>query len=166
MNLDNWVSNNNINQDKKNYSKGWWDYIEILRKIESKTNPAMSVLAEYEIMTPPPSEFLKLPLIELSYGKVKLYIREDFSNGGFFDEWIVSVESKEEIIGIEKYINDIKSKEELVDLGFKSHFYQKLTKDFMENNILFDKYQNNKKRFTFTVEDEYDLFTIINIITK
>ena len=166
MKFEDWVIKNHILQEKKNFSKGWWDYIDLIRKIKEKTKAKISVFAEYEIMTPPPSEFLKLPLIKLSYTDVDIYIREDFSNGGFFDSWLLSVSSKLELFGLEKHINDIKTKSEIEDLGFRNTFYPKLVKDFKDSNILFEKYKDNKKRFTFTVEDEYDLLTIINIIYK
>ena len=166
MKLDNWITENHILQEKKNYSKGWWDYIELVRKIESKTNAKIEVFSEYEIMTPPPSEFLKLPLIKLSYSDADIYIKEDFSNGGFLDCWMVSVVSKKEIINIRKHINDIKTKEELKEKGFLDKVYDNQIKVFKKENLLFNSYNDNQKKFTFTVEDEYDLFTAINIIVK
>tara|TARA_Y100001960_G_scaffold331182_1_gene427371 strand:+ start:2004 stop:2507 length:504 start_codon:yes stop_codon:yes gene_type:complete len=166
MTLNNWITENHILQEKKNYSKGWWDYIELVRKIESKTNAKIEVFSEYEIMTPPPSEFLKLPLIKLSYNDADIYIKEDFSNGGFLDCWMVSVISKKEVINIRKYINDIKTKEELKEKGFLDKVYDNQIKVFKKENLLFNSYNDNQKKFTFTVEDEYDLFTAINIIVK
>lgn len=166
MTLNNWITENHILQEKKNYSKGWWDYIELVRRIESKTNAKIEVFSEYEIMTPPPSEFLKLPLIKLSYSDADIYIKEDFSNGGFLDCWMVSVVSKKEIINIRKHINDIKTKEELKEKGFLDKVYDNQIKVFKKENLLFNSYNDNQKKFTFTVEDEYDLFTALNIIIK
>lgn len=166
MTLNNWITENHILQEKKNYSKGWWDYIELVRKIESKTNAKVEVFSEYEIMTPPPSEFLKLPLIKLSYSDADIYIKEDFSNGGFLDCWMVSVISKKEVINIRKHINDIKTKEKLKEKGFLDKVYDNQIKVFKNENLLFNGYNDNQKKFTFTVEDEYDLFTALNIIIK
>mgnify|MGYP000312490341 CR=1 FL=1 len=166
MKLNEWVTKNCRTEEKKNYSKGWWNYIEFIRKIESKTNAKIEVFSEYEIMTPPPSEFLKLPLIKLSYSDADIYIKEDFSNGGFLDCWMVSVVSKNELNNIRKHINDIKTKQELKEMGFLDKVYSKQIEVFKKENLLFDSYNENKKKFTFTVEDEYDLYTAINIIIK
>lgn len=166
MTLNDWVSQNHILQEKKNFSKGWWDYIELIRRIEVKTNIQSKVHSEYEIFTPPPSEFLKLPLIKLSYKDADIYIKEDFSNGGFLDCWMVSVISTKAVDNIEKHINNVKTKEELKQQGFLDKVYDKQIEVFKKENLLFGNYKNNKKKFTFTVEDEYDLFTALNIITK
>lgn len=166
MILNKWVEINNISQKEKNYSSGFWDYIELVRKIEEKTNAKVDVYAEYEIITPPPSEFLKLPLIKLSYSDADIYIKEDFSNGGFLDCWMVSVISKKEIVNLRKHINDVKTKKELIERGFLERVFDKEIKVFKKENLLFNSYNDNQKKFTFTVEDEYDLFTALNIIIK
>lgn len=166
MTLDKWVVINNVSPKEKNYSTGWWDYIELVRKIEEKTNAKIEVFSEYEIMTPPPSEFLKLPLIKLSYSDADIYIKEDFSNGGFLDCWMVSVISKKEIVNLRKHINDVKTKKELIERGFLERVFDKEIKVFKKENLLFNSYNDNQKKFTFTVEDEYDLFTALNIIIK
>ena len=147
MKLNEWVTKNCRTEEKKNYSKGWWNYIEFIRKIESKTNAKIEVFSEYEIMTPPPSEFLKLPLIKLSYSDADIYIKEDFSNGGFLDCWMVSVVSKNELNNIRKHINDIKTKQELKEMGFLDKVYSKQIEVFKKENLLFDSYNENKKKF-------------------
>lgn len=166
MILNKWVEINNISQKEKNYSSGFWDYIELVRKIEEKTNAKVDVYAEYEIITPPPSEFLKLPLIKLSYSDADIYIKEDFSNGGFLDCWMVSVVSQKEIFNLRKHINNIKTKKELKQERFLEKVYDRQIEVFQKEKLLFDSYNKNKKRFTFTVKDEYDLFTALNIIVK
>jgi hypothetical protein len=166
LKLEDWIIGNQYLQEKKNYSKAWWDYIDLIRKIENKTATTAYVYSEYEIMTPPPSEFLIFPVIKLSYNNIKFYIKQDFSNGGFMDEWMVSIVSNKDILNIKNHINNVKNKEELSSLGFRDKVYERLIKDFIKSNILFKNYSKNKSEFTFTVKDEYELLTVINIITR
>jgi hypothetical protein len=54
--LDHWVNDNNPPAHLQ-YGKGWWDYIETLRRLVDKFNIAhVDVVATYSMRTPPPVE--------------------------------------------------------------------------------------------------------------
>ena len=161
INFNEWVSKNNIDNLNKKYSKGWWEYIDFIRRLESKVNGAVFVVGNYEVNTPPPEETIVLPIILLEVNNYKFYLKEDFSYSSFFDQWMISIESDKEIMDLSNHLSKIKSKEELIEEGFKSLFHDKLIKDFKNNNLIF---MDNGKQISGTVSDELDLYALIKLV--
>lgn len=158
-----WISENNVDSSypKKNYSKGWWDYIEIVRLFEEKLNFQSYVIDSYQITTPPPSEKLILPIVLCKFDNFDAYIMENFSYSGFYDAWLVSIKTDyERKLDILDFINPII----LNKKGYKKGFVESSISDFKSQNIFFSNFNNNEKEFTGTVESEYDLYTLLKII--
>ncbi len=102
INFDQWVSDNNPPLHLE-YGKGWWDYIEIVRRLADKfTIDDIAVVGTYVIETPPPEEKLTAPAIRLRTDNITFTVKYDF---GKFPEahhasvyfpwptWLVSVSS-------------------------------------------------------------------------
>jgi hypothetical protein len=162
IDFNKWVTENNIDKLNKNYTKGWWEYIEFIRLLSDKIDASVCVIADYEVHTPPPEETIILPLILLEVEGHKLYLKEDFSYCGFFDSWTVSIESdKIQKLDFKNYLNEIKSKQTLINEGFRASFHATLINDFAQNNIF---YSNETNKITGTVKDEYDLYALIKFL--
>jgi hypothetical protein len=160
-----WVGENNVDP-KLNYGKGWWEYIEFVRRISEKLNATVFVVDTFQMGTPPPEEVLTMPVFLLETQNHDFYIKESFSYGGFFDQWLISVNCKSDGVtcDISKYINPL-TKIEVQ--GFREGFIDDVKMGFTKNDLIFESYsENNKVKFTGTVEDELELFSLLNIICK
>lgn len=63
--FDRWVSENNIPTSFE-YGKGWWDYVEMVRRFATKLDVEdVLVVCHYVIRTPPPEERLPMPGVAL-----------------------------------------------------------------------------------------------------
>jgi hypothetical protein len=52
--FDRWVGENNI-PERFEYGKGWWDYVELVRRFASKFDVEdVRVVGHYVVHTPPP----------------------------------------------------------------------------------------------------------------
>lgn len=161
--LDQWVGENNVENitPKKNYSKGWWDYIDFIRMLSSKFNVEAYVVNTYEIGTPPPEEKLTLPIIFIEINKVKFYLKEDFSYSGFYDAWLVSVDFGKNpcTFNLRKYINKV----DINTLNYKEGFVKSSLLPFEENKIMYENYKKESTKFTGTVESEFDIYVLLKI---
>jgi len=162
-----WVSENNVDSiiPKKNYSKGWWDYIEFIRELHSTFNVEckdVHVMDKYVIGTPPPEETLVLPLIHFEINGVKLYLKQDFSCGGFYDTWIVSINLNEKTLdfNLKKYINNV----ELDKKEINPVFIDAFIKPFVINKIMFNNYKKGLNKFTGTLNSDLDLYCFLKIL--
>lgn len=154
--FDQWVNDNNVDP-KLAYCKGWWDYIEFIRRFGEKLNATVSVVDVYTIGTPPPEETLTLPFILLETEYDKFYLKEDFSYGGFVDQWLVSYESKRGMCihpKVMKYLNPISEHEHML----------KET----DSKWIFSDYipATNNIKFSGTVDNELDLYAFMQFIIK
>jgi hypothetical protein len=161
--LDRWINENNVDKltPKKNYSKGWWDYIEFIRMISAKFNVEAYVVNTYEIGTPPPEEKLILPIIFIEINEIKFYLKEDFSYSGFYDAWLVSVDFGDNLssFNFKNYINNI----DIETIDYKKGFVESSLLSFVDNNIMFENYKKGKLKFTGTVESEFDLYILLKL---
>lgn len=91
--LHRWVDRNNPPESAA-YSTGWWDYIEtIYRLCEKYDVDHADVVDTYAITTPPPSEVLTLPLVELTLNGAAVIIHCDF--GRPVGAWLAHVHQPE-----------------------------------------------------------------------
>jgi hypothetical protein len=61
--FDRWISENNIPETFE-YSKEWWDYIELVRRLATRCDSDdVRVIGHYIIDTPPPCERLPMPAV-------------------------------------------------------------------------------------------------------
>jgi hypothetical protein len=68
MDLERWVHDNNP-EEQLQYSKGWWDYIELIRRLMYKFGAKEAqVVAAYPMRTPPPEEDLLMPAVQFAVG--------------------------------------------------------------------------------------------------
>ena len=76
--FDRWVADNNI-PERFEYGKGWWDYVELIRRFAHKFDiPDVRVVGHYVVRTPPPEEELPMPAVGLTKGSVLIAMKWDF----------------------------------------------------------------------------------------
>jgi hypothetical protein len=117
--FDQWVNDNNP-PEGKNFSKGWWDHVEDIRRLAYTTEPdRIEVIGELTILTPPPQEELILPVVRLVYAKYQIEVALDFSVSGFYPQFMVGFE----FLGDDELpiLNDKKSRIELFFRDLVSH---------------------------------------------
>ena len=161
--LDKWINDNNVDAilPKKNYSKGWWEYIDFIRTLSSAFNAEAYVFSEYEIGTPPPEEKLILPLIFIQINGIDFYLKENFSYSGFYDAWLISVDFKdlEPHFCLRNFINDVDFRKK----GFRKGFIEEAVSTFAINNIMNENYNKNKSKFSGTVDSNFDVYTLLKV---
>jgi len=150
MKLDQWVNDNNP-ADHLQYRKGWWDYIETLRRLAWKFDVArVEVVGTYKMRTPPPEEILLMPVVKLAAGATEFIVKYDF--GTFPEAWTVSVKA-----ATQKHQSTLGLFHPDANLRGK-------TIDGFDASMIFGSYAENPARFTCEVEDEWDLATLFRIV--
>lgn len=153
--FDRWVNNNNIPASFE-YGKGWWDYIELVRRfayyLEAKE---VHVVGHYHIDTPPPCERLPMPAVALETADVTFALRHDF--GAFsirrdLREWVVTVKRRSRYTG--PLFGLIDETEDLRDAGV----------DGLSPDYLFGPYREDPARFTALLRDEWDVAALMRIL--
>lgn len=146
--FDEWVSNNNT--QSLNYSKGWWDFIEVIREFSEKFSADVFVSGVYSFETPPPCEIIEFPLIKFKTKTYECYIQEYFSFSFFEDSIIISVSFVDSsyYYNFDKYLNPISKHSQLYKIK--------------EGIINFEDHTPaNFKQFTGTVADFWELFSFL-----
>lgn len=93
-----WVSENNPSPES-NYQKGFWDWIEAVRRLSSllrfgplgKHEAELSVVGTITYQTPPPCEDITLPVIALKTDTFVAHIAWWFSVEPFLPSYLVSI---------------------------------------------------------------------------
>jgi hypothetical protein len=146
--LDHWVSDNNPPTHLQ-YGKGWWDYIEILRRVVEKFDVEhVDVVGTYVMETPPPQEELLMPVVRLRMGAVELIVKYDF--GTFPDTWTVSARIPKRIIASTFGLFDPDLRLEKV-AGF-------------DTSWVYPPYSVGPERFSCELRDEWDLAAFVRLI--
>jgi hypothetical protein len=101
--FDRWISENNI-PDTFEYSKGWWDYVELVRRLASRCgSDDVRIIGHYFIDTPPPCERLPMPAVAINLSGVTFALRFDFGAWSLkhreICEWVVSVDRASPYLG-------------------------------------------------------------------
>lgn len=154
--FDRWVNENNI-PDTFEYSKGWWDYVELVRRLAARFgSDDVRVIGHYIIDTPPPCERLPMPAVALSLPGVTFALRFDFGAWSLkhreLCEWVVSVDRSSPYRGPLFGIVD-----ENADLRTSAI-------EGLSPNYLFGSYRQSQSRFSCLVRDEWDVAALLRIL--
>jgi hypothetical protein len=139
------------------YSKGWWDYIELVRRLAVRlATDDVRVVGSYIVDTPPPCERLPMPTVAITTPGVTFALRYDFGSWSLkhreISEWVVSVDRRSRYGGPLFGLID-----EAEDL--RVHQVGGLTPDH-----LFGPYLQNQARFSSLVRDEWDVAALMRIM--
>jgi hypothetical protein len=151
--FDRWVGENNI-PDAFEYGKGWWDYVELVRRFSSKFElPDVSVAGRYFVHTPPPEEKLPMPAVALTGNGILVALKWDFGAVRRWPrEWTVSVRRRSPYRGPTFGLFDPS-----LDLR------QEGVEGFVDG-LLFGPHIENPAEFTCEVEDEWDVATLLRFV--
>ena len=150
--FDRWVASNNPNP-KLSYGKGWWDFVEIVRRLTEKLEiKDVSTASTFVLHTPPPKEELTSPIVKLVAPKFNAYLKHDF--GELWACWTVSIErsdsSHSSLLGT--FLSD-KPITERSRQGFKEDW-------------LFPPFGPQSTSFTSRLEDELDVYAVLHLLLK
>lgn len=79
VDFNRWVNDHNP-AENLSYGKGWWDYIEIIRRLAGKfdiEDRDIQVVSTYLMKTPPPCEELLMPVLRLNTPNIQFTIKYD-----------------------------------------------------------------------------------------
>jgi hypothetical protein len=149
MDFDRWVNDNNPDE-RLQYRKGWWDYIELIRRLMSKFEAQEAqVVAAYVMGTPPPQEELLMPVVKFAVGPTEYVFKYDF--GVFPECWTVSIKNAAStvrpILGLFDDKQDLRGD---VIAGF-------------ENEWIHGPYCSDPTHFTCEIQDEWDLAALVRL---
>jgi len=151
--FDRWVGDNNIPSPYE-YGKGWWDYVELIRRFASKhAVEQVRVVGHYVVDTPPPEERLPMPAVALTRGGVLVALKYDFGAGARWPrEWTVSVQRPTPYRGPTFGLFD-------PSLDLRQAAVEGLMPEFV-----FGPYRENQAEFTCEVQDEWDVATLLRLV--
>ena len=151
--FDRWVGDNNIPSQYK-YGKGWWDYVELIRRFASKYEfEQVRVVGHYLVDTPPPEERLPMPAVALTRGGLLVALKYDFGAGCRWPrEWTISVRRSTPYRGPTFGLFD-------PSLDLRQAHVGGLAPEFV-----FGPYRESQAEFTCEVEDEWDVATLLRFI--
>jgi hypothetical protein len=146
-----WVSGHNPSP-KLSYKKGWWDYVTFLYHLDELYGKnKTTVVSTYDMRTPPPQETLLMPVARLETDRAAFVMKTTFD--GIWPDWTVSVTrnsaARIPLFGL------IDEHEELAAGkigGFAAEW-------------VFPCYAKDPARFTCRIEDDWQLYTFIWVIT-
>src|SRR5438067_2823098 len=142
--LDRWVGDHNIPESYE-YGKGWWDYVEIVRRFSQKFDMKdVRIIGHYVVHTPPPEEALPMPAVSLAREGVLVALKFDFGAAARWPcEWTVSVRRRSPYRGPTFGLFD-------PSLDLRGQRVDGLAPDFV-----FGPHRENPAQFTCEVEDEW-----------
>jgi len=151
--FDRWVSENVI-PDTYQYSKGWWDYVDLVRKLSTKFNVEdVRVVGHHLIDTPPPQERLPMPVVALERRGVHIALRLDFGRMRCWPlEWTVSVRRQAPYLGPTFGLFD-------ANLDLRGERTEGLVPDW-----LFGSFRENPAQFSCELADEWDVVTLVRLV--
>lgn len=148
-----WVHANNP-PAAATYRAGWWDYIATIYRLEDKYDVRCAdVVGTYEVVTPPPSEVLTLPLVKLSLSSATAVIHCDF--GRVVGAWVVRVDRSAE--------DDPIPLRELFPTASAAH-----PQEVSEWPVAVQgpPYAREPSAFAIALDDECDVDTLIRAVTR
>lgn len=152
ISFDKWVNDNNPD-NSLSYSKGWWDYIEFIRLLCDKFDCSkIDVVSTYIMETPPPTEKLLMPVVSLEIDQIRFIMKTDF--GVLPPYWTISVIRNDDS-DIKTY-GIINSEEDLRGTVIPG-FYEEW---------IFPPYSKSHAKFTCRVDDEWEVYALIKIMTS
>lgn len=149
--FDRWVNDNNPPVHLE-YGKGWWDYIEILRRLMGKFGiEEAEVIGTYAMKTPPPHEKLHMPVVKMKMRGVEFIVKYDF--GTVPETWTVSVHNPGAKAGPTLGLFD-----EKMDLRLKRV-------DGLRAQWVYPPYSGSPAQFSCELEDEWDLAALLRLVS-
>jgi len=151
--FDRWVGANNILTTFE-YGKGWWDYVELIRRFSHKFEVAdVRVVGHYFVHTPPPEEVLPMPAVALSGHGVMVALKWDFGARCRWPlEWTVSVRRRSPYLGPTFGLFD-------PAFDLRAHSAEGLSPE-----LVFGPYRQNQAEFSCELEDEWDVATLLRFV--
>jgi hypothetical protein len=151
MDLDRWVNDNNPDEQLQ-YSKGWWDYIELIRRLMYKFGAKEArVVATYPMRTPPPEEDLLMPAVQFAVGSTEFIVKYDF--GVYPERWTVSV--KNAIAVVRPILGLFDDKQDLRGTAVAG----------FDAECIHGSYHNDSTCFTCEIHDEWDLSALVRLVS-
>ncbi len=152
IDFNRWVNDNNPDE-RLEYRKGWWDYIEIVRRLAGKfdiEDRDIQVVSTYLMKTPPPCEELLMPVLRLKTPNIQFTIKYDF--GVYPEAWTVGVQSGLDTgpttLGLFDPGRDLRAK---AIAGF-------------EKDWIYGPFSENTRQFTCDVQDEWDVACLFRLV--
>ena len=154
--FDRWVNDNNIPETFE-YAKGWWDYVELVRRFAFRLDTEnVRVVGHYVVDTPPPCERLPMPAVAISTPSVTFALRYDFGSWSMkhpeISEWVVSVQRRSPYRGPLFGLFDPTADLRLIGV------------DGLAPDFLFGPYHRDQARCSCIVQDEWDVATLMRIM--
>ena len=151
--FDQWVSQNNLPVGFE-YEKGWWDYVELIRRFASKFDVQdVRVIGCYVVHTPPPQEELPMPAVALVGRDATVALKWNFGSGRRWPkEWTVSVRSPAPYCGPTLPLFD-------PAFDLRSDHAEGLAPDFV-----FPPFQQSAAQFSCELDDEWDVATLLGFV--
>ncbi|MGH7435420.1 MAG: hypothetical protein ACRENE_07075 [Polyangiaceae bacterium] len=151
--FDRWVGENNI-ADAFEYGKGWWDYVELVRRFSCKFElPDVRVAGHYVVHTPPPEENLPMRAVALRGNGILVGLKWDFGAVPRWPrEWTVSIRRRSPYRG------------PMFGLFDPSLDLRREGVDGFGDGLVFGPYRENPAEFTCEVEDEWDVATLLRFV--
>jgi hypothetical protein len=152
VDFNQWTNDHNPDESVS-YRKGWWDYIEIVRRLAGKfdiEDRDIQVVSTYLMKTPPPCEELLMPVLRLKTLNIQFIIKYDF--GVYPEAWTVSVQSRVDFapttLGLFDPGRDLRPK---AIAGF-------------EQEWIYGPFSESQRQFTCEVQDEWDLACLFRLV--
>ena len=151
--FDRWVGENEIPRTFE-YRKGWWDYVELVRRLSAKFDITdVRVVGHYVVHTPPPEEALPMPAVALTRDGVMVVLRWDFGVMREWPlEWTVSIRRRSPYLGPTFGLFDPS-----FDLR-TGHL------EGMSPALVFGPYRKNPAEFSCELQDEWDVATLLRLV--
>lgn len=151
--FDRWVGKNNIPRSFE-YGKGWWDYVELVRRFVAKFDiEDARVVGHYVVNTPPPEEKLPMPAVALTRRGVTVALKCDFGTMPRWPkEWTLSIRRGSPYLGPTFGLFD-----PALDLRTEPC-------DGLAPDHVFGPYRVNPAVFSCEVEDEWDVATLLRFV--
>ena len=151
--FDRWVGENNI-PSYFEYGKGWWDYVELIRRFAAKFEiEDVRVVGHYVVHTPPPEEKLPMPAVALARRGVLAALKHDFGAlARWPKEWTVSIRCPTPYRG------------PIVGLFDPTIDLRRLSVEGLSPNLVFGPYRDNQAEFSCELEDEWDVAMLLRLV--
>jgi hypothetical protein len=149
--FDRWVCENQPGPNAQ-FAKGWWDTVEWIRFLQSEFPiSSVTVVGDFDMTTPPPSEILQMPIFLLHLPGLDVCLKNDFS---FLEPyWTASVL--------------IRDDRPLSAYGLLAPFnrWQRDMRDTIPPEWQFPEYSPGSRRFSCALAHDQGLYAFMWLLT-
>ncbi|HKY35750.1 MAG TPA: hypothetical protein VJN18_07425 [Polyangiaceae bacterium] len=147
------MTNNTISECFR-FGKGWWDYVELLRRLGEKLDATeVRVVGHYLVETPPPEESLPMPVVALERPGALVALKWDFGAACRWPrEWTMSIRRRSPYRG------------PIVGLFDPSFDLRRVTASGLPPSLVFGPYRDNQAEFSCEVSDEWDVAMLLRLV--